>query len=292
MKNLHIIESYHPSLRNAKKVVRQTSGRLKELGNSLLLYRFNNLLTFDKVLHINCDNKPLDDRYKLDLVTVAFNNDKVIAQQIRLLNKYLLDPYHYTIADNSPDPLKREKIMELCKESDVPYIQLPKNPFSSKDPSLSHGAALTWIFKNFIKSRRADFFGFIDHDIFPIQPTKIMDSLQESPVYGLIQERDEIWYLWAGFCFFQYDYIRNCKINFMPAIGYDTGGGNWESIYSKLDKGTVPDLKHVYGILRDGNDPQSDWVEYIGDWLHTFNASNWKKVRDKDHLVDELLNKY
>ncbi len=258
----------------------------------LFLYPLYNLLTFDNVLHFNCNNKPLNNPERLDIVTIAFNNDMVIEHQVRLLNKYLLDPYHYTIADNSSDPAKQEKIMQIAKKTDISYIFLPKNPFTGIDPSLSHGSALNWIFRNYIKHRKAKFFGFIDHDIFPVQPTRVVDSLQENPVYGLIQERGDVWYLWPGFCFFQHDYTKDKKINFMPSKACDTGGGNWKSIYSELDKSKIPQLKHKYDQLRKGGVARSDWVEYIGDWLHTFNASGWFKIKNKDNLVDALLNKY
>ncbi len=49
---------------------------------------------------------------------------------------------------------------------------------------------------------------------------------------------------------------------------------------------------HAYGKFRDGNCPQADWYEIIDDWIHTFNASHWMAVPEKDHLVDALLNEY
>jgi len=36
-------------------------------------------------------------------------------------------------------------------------------------------------------------------------------------------------------------------------------------------------------------------VEYIGDWMHTFNASGWKVIKNKNkknQLVKNLLDKY
>lgn len=257
------------------------------------VYQFINYHNFEKVLHINCENKSLFDKNRVDIITVAFNNDEVIRHQIRLLNKYLLDPYCYTVADNSSDPTKQDKITEICKQFDVSYIRLPKNPYNEINPSLSHGLALNWIYRNYVCSRKANFFGFIDHDIFPVYPTTIINSLRSSNVYGLVQERGQMWYLWPGFCFFKYDFIKNRKVDFMPIRGNDTGGGNWRSIYSSINKEIIPMVKHEYRKLRDGEDPQEDWVEYIGDWLHTFNASKWKKVKEgKDTLVNEILNKH
>jgi len=252
-------------------------------------------VTFDKVVHLNCDNKPVANPHKVDIVTVSFNNEQVITEQIRLLAKYLKDPYYYTVADNSSDQAKQEAIMRLCSKSGAGYIRLPKNPYSKKAPSSSHGFALNWAYRNYIKSRRAAFFGFIDHDIYPIQPTSVVESLERTPAFGLVQERKDAWYLWPGLCFFARDYVKDKKIDFMPGKYGDTGSENWESLYTGLDKTKVPQLCHEYGHLREGDNAQSDWFEYVGDWLHTFNASCWLEIEDKegkDSLVAELLNKY
>lgn len=251
-----------------------------------------NLTPFNNVLHMNCNNRPLKNPQILDIATIAFNNSEVIAQQIRLLKKYLLDPHHYTVVDNSPDPLKKEQIMLLCENSGIAYIRLPENPYTGKDASLSHGVALNWVVRHFLRPRKANYFGFIDHDIFPVRSTTIIDCLQVANIYGLMQEKENIWYLWPGFCFFKREFVKRKKMNFMPDKGVDTGGGNWKSLYSKLDKSKIHILKHEYGRLREGDDPQADWFEHIGDWIHTFNASKWKKIKDKDSLVNKLLNKY
>lgn len=259
---------------------------------SLLFPKKKIAVAFSEVLYFNCSDYVLTDRNCLDIVTVAFNNEKVIEQQHRLLNKYLKPPFYYTVADNSTDPDKQKKIMKLCESNDIAYIRLPENPYSSESPSLSHGIALNWIYDNYVYKRKADYFGFLDHDIFPIHPTNVIEQLQKSNIFGLLQERSNKWYLWAGLCFFKYAYVKNKKLNFMPGDGLDTGGSNWESIYSKLNKNELVSLKHEYGQLREGKEPQSDLYEKIGDWLHTFNASNWKKIQYKDDLVDDLLNKF
>ena len=244
--------------------------------------------TFDTVMHFNCDNKPLPDTDRIDIVTVAFNNKHVIAHQIRLVQKNLLDGHHYTVADNSADPQKQKEIMQLCHESAATYVKIPNNPYSGSDPSMSHGMALNWIYENYLKPRQAKFFGFLDHDVFPVHPTQIMGFLHNYYVYGLIQEREETWYLWPGFCFFQYDYVKDKRVDFRPGGGRDTGGQNWESIYANLDKSKIPYLiQECVPLLSDGSD-----VICCGDWLHLYNASNWTKTQDKTELFNELLNKY
>lgn len=235
---------------------------------------------------------PLANKAAVDIVTVAFNNEMVIEQQERLLRKYLLDSFSYTVADNSSDPEKRVIIRQLCIEKGIGYVSLPPNPYNGKNSSFSHGLALNWIYNNYIIPRKIECFGFIDHDIYPVKPTSILSFLEQAPVFGLIQERGDKWYLWPGFCFFLRDFIDARIVDFLPGKDSDTGGRNWESIYSKLDRQQIPVVNHEYGNLREGTDPQSDLYEKIGDWVHTFNASYWKNVAPKDSIVIDFLADY
>lgn len=254
----------------------------------------------DELPHLNCDDKPVQDRNRLDLVTIAFNNDLVIAHQIRLLRKYLQDPYYFTVIDNSTDQQKQGTIMDLCQENNTSYIRLPKLPrsFLPMTPNISHGLALCWAYRNYLSRRKAKYFGFLDHDVFPIRPTKIIEILNNADIYGLEQSRvlaeGPIWYLWPGFCFYRFDYVRDLKLNFMPRWGADVGSGNWKPLYSNYDKNKLPWVRFAYVKVREvPNEAMPDnFVEEIGDWLHTCNGSNWKSAPDKNDLVNELLNKY
>lgn len=224
----------------------------------------------------------------LDIVTIAFNNSSVIEQQIFFLQKNLKDPFVYTVADNSSDPKAQKEIAHVCRDNRINYLRVAQSVIKY-GPSESHGRAITWVFENFIKKRNAKYFGFVDHDIFPTQGTSIISFLDGQPVYGLLQERKPKWYLWAGFCFFNADQTLNKIGNFRPGNGLDTGGKNWGSLYSKIDKNALkfpPQsyLKIVGGKLKsigkkDGTQDlvrKDELVEKIGDWLHLFNASNWR----------------
>jgi hypothetical protein len=79
--------------------------------------------------------------------------------------------------------------------------------------------------------------------------------------WGVVEERPGIWYLWPGLCFFSFDVVAGKPLDVLP------GGG----------------------------DKQSDCVQFIGDWIHTINASEWKPVADgpeKERLVRQLLDGY
>jgi hypothetical protein len=237
-------------------------------------------------------NRPVQNRNMVDLVTIAFNNDKVIAHQIRLVKKYFHDSYVHLIADNSSDSMIWQKIYKICQENNVSYIKLPTNPYLGLGGSDSQGAAQNWVYRHYIIPRQAAYFGFLDHDIFPVQMTGVTEILKKQRIYGDIQVRENKWYLWAGFCFFEQAFLEGKDINFLPGDGLDTGGMNWSVLYKTIDMSRLTIPKHEYGHLREGDCAQSDWYELIGDWVHTFNASGWLEVAPKMHLVDDLLNKY
>lgn len=240
-----------------------------------------------RVDHFNCTAKKLADPDVLDLVSVAFNNDRVIRHQHRLLLKNLQDRFCYTVADNSSDAQTRHRLRAFCAAEGIAYLALP--PFQAPDGSASHGQALNWLWRNYIKPRKPRYFGFLDHDVFPVYPTAVVPWLKRFPVFGRYQERGDLWYLWPGLCFYRYDFCRRKPLDFRPVPTLDTGGGNWKPLYSHLRHLPVPNVFHRYSALFDGGDKQRDHIEYFGDWLHTINASGWKPSAVKDILVEDFL---
>ncbi len=257
-----------------------------------LIYSLKEKIYYTKRPSIILNTKSCDLR-EIDIVTTAFNNPGVILYQIKLLRKYLIDSYCYTVADNSTNAKKSDAIMNICKKERVSYIRLPNNPYNN---SVSHGVAMNWIYKNYIVKRKAKYFGFIDHDIFPTSKTSIVQFLKKQSIYGHYQERNGIWYLGAGFSFFRSN--KNLKsMNFKKGavnkIKLDTGGMNWKKLYSKINKDQIKFPSHYYKTIRntDGK-AQSDKIEFIGGWLHLFNASGWlsiPKQRERNLIIVKIL---
>lgn len=229
----------------------------------------------------------------LHIITVTFNNELLLQKQIDLLKKNVLDEFVFIVADNSSNTKKRKLISEICKENQIVYIPLPLNPFASSD---SHAACLNLLYNKYIKVEKPVYFGFIDHDIFAIQPHSIIDYLKKQPIYGHKQERTDYWYLWAGFCFFNYEKIKGYEIDFSTSIindiWLDTGGANFNSLYVNLKPEDLEFPTHQYIDLREGNSIQSQKVEIIGDWLHSFNGSYWMEMSPKEQILMDYLNKY
>ncbi len=220
----------------------------------------------------------------IDIITIAFNNVSILKIQYFFIKKNLKDCYEYSIIDNSTKKNVSKLIKEFCKNENIEYVKIPQINITL-NPSDSHGLAINWAIKNFIKPRKAKYFGIIDHDIFPIKPTKIINILKKQEIYGHLQIRKAGWYLWAGFCFFNEKFINNKKMNFLPKNGMDSGGGNYNDLYKhlKLEKLYFP----YYKIKKIGNNniKQNDYIEYIGNWMHIINASGWfNNGNEKDKI--------
>lgn len=257
--------------------------------------------SFDSTFHINCSNHALGNDM-LDLVTVACNNDDTIRQQYRLLNSYLADPFCYTVADNSSIPLKQQAILDVCRKSNIAYIRLPSNPLTmTVFRSFSHGMALNWVYYKYVKPRASLYFGFLDHDIYPVKRSSIINILESQPVFGFRQpspDRDtKVWYLYPGFCFFQRDITLGKRMDFTPDKGFDTGFSNWHCIYSKIDPATIEFPNVSMQKLNDGNKYHASFYWMIGDWIHSCNASNWSglaphEVTNKEKAIEMVLEQY
>lgn len=246
-------------------------------------------------LHFGCDtiSYPIKNNF-CEIICITFNNPALLKLQSSLIQKYIKGSYNFTIADNSTDLKYRKELALICKNENIGYISLPINPY--KNGSQSHAAAINWVVRNYLTFKKPSYFGFIDHDIFPIESFEPSFHLNKQSVYGLLQQREPYWYLWAGFSFFKYGTFDIKQMDFMPGtlsgINLDTGGMNWKLIYSNLKRENLVFPLQTYKNLREGEIFQSDKMEIIGSWLHSFNGSYWMKVEKKEHLLEEYLQQY
>lgn len=223
----------------------------------------------------------------LHVFSIAFGSPAAIRHQIRLLNKFLADPFELTVVDNSPQGAARDEIASVCKDNGTAYVGLAANPFTIG--AASHGAALNWAYYNLVASAGHEYYGFIDHDVQPFRKTQVVPVLKQQGVFGLPQERGRRWYLWSGFCFFSARTVGRRRLDFMPKRGLDSGGGNWRALFRTMPRAMLPPVTQTYGALKDGSSVQSSGYELIGDWVHTMNASEWTPAPGKQRLVDRFL---
>jgi hypothetical protein len=245
---------------------------------------------FDAAHSVGSDNC-LQEALELDLVTVAYNNIQVVSEQIRLLRANLRDPFCHTVIDNSSDRPKGREIELLCAREKVPYVRMPRTYSSAYDPSFSHASALNWAWANYLEPRSARHFGFLDHDVFPVRPTSLLECLHNQPVWGHLQISESRWYLWPGLCVFDAKWLAGRRLDFRPGPGFDVGGRLHDLLSPTLSQGDLEWPASSYERLREGGDiPQDHFYQMIGDWLHTLNASGWLPVDGgRNQVVVDLI---
>lgn len=128
---------------------------------------------------------------KTGIVSVAFNNSKLIFYQIKLFKKYCKDDYDINIIDNSNNIQELKKIKEICVENNVSYFAPNINV---TDASNHHGLALNYAY-NSLKNN-FDYLLFIDHDVFPIKEFSVEAILGDNVMAGFEIIQNNVMYLW------------------------------------------------------------------------------------------------
>lgn len=248
--------------------------------------------------HVNLSLSDMKGR-GLDIITVAYNNDELIAIQHSFLKRFVKDDFCHIVADNSSDRKCSDRLYEYCRKEGIAYVRLPLNLLGRIGGSYSHSGAVNYVYHRIVSRRSPSAFGIVDHDLFPVRDVRVMDYLDGQPFYGPLRRRgtEGCWYLSAIMSFYDMQWVRSHGgIDYMPVTPYneymDSGGGNWYRLYSKVDADSCrfPDEEIV--PLRDGGDRHGDSLEYFDGrrWLHTINGSCWKRVADgKDSMVRTLL---
>jgi len=169
-------------------------------------------------------------------IIVAFEQPWALDWLLKMAKKNLKKT-SVLVFDNSRKLALRQKIELVCKKNEVFYYSLPE--YDTHHVNRSHGMALSWIYTNVIRVLQPKIFGFIDHDLIPISPIDFSKAINSQPFYGRITgNKSRYWSLWAGYCLFDFNYLADKKINFLYDFtkGLDTGGRNWDSLYSNFQK--------------------------------------------------------
>ena len=245
----------------------------------------------------------------------TYHNPVVVGFQLPLIRQLVQEPHDHIVFDNSMDDEKSDSIHKICAANDTSYVRLPENPARRLHGGYSHMFALNWVYRNFLLPSQYASFGFVDHDAFPIRPTQILKHLQGRPYWGLRHHRGEYWYLWPGVAFFDLDKIRNKRIDFGYHGSMDVGGANWLSLYQYDESEPAEPTPYACAAAVDLlAHPFEEWprlmippteyerrnpalletdglVEFFGDWIHFFNASNWRHGQDKSANIAAIMEK-
>ena len=231
-------------------------------------------------------------RGKKLLVTVAFSDPQAIDWQTRLMRRNLPHAL-YLIADNSPDEASATAISALAAQHRVPYLRLPANPWHKG--SRSHGIALNWLWQNLIRPGEPDMFGFLDHDLFPTASDDPFAALASQDFYGVVRPAGSFWFLWAGFCFYRFDGVRDKKLDFGQDWfnGLDTGGGNWRILYRHADRAALREAPSTTVPFKSGISVDDSPIQWVGPWLHEIGMTGRSDLtREKRQFIATLLKEH
>ncbi len=228
--------------------------------------------------------------------TVAFN----VPRTIELLADGVARHGSQTVlivCDNSSSLTARLAIAAACAQRNVPYISLPPPPlarFLAPNPARSHGLALTWIFYNLVRPLKPQIFAFLDHDLIPLRPFDLRESLGTQPIYGVKSDRLLFgsWSLWAGYCMYNYKATAHLPMDFGTDVplGLDTGGQNWTVLYRHLRPEGLRFAPYGEATMQlDPNMPPVA-VEIADDrWLHVRGLSHRQDGLGRLKVAEEII---
>ena len=247
--------------------------------------------------------KDEQNRCEMLLLTVAFNDERLIKKQIEQIKSMIKDTdYQHVVVDNSLNKKKRGAVKAVCKQYGIEYIQIPYliTLLFHYQIAVSHGAALNWLYYHYLREKRPMRFSLLDHDIFPVRDFNLTLTFGQRDFYGVSRIKEGEWYLWPGFCIYNFDTFptepdflpRYTKKNFL-----DTGGGNYRKLYSNYNLKDVafPEVKTIRiknskELARRCDIYHSDYVQIVDDaWLHLINGSNYANIKGKDDVIEKAL---
>lgn len=241
------------------------------------------------------------------IITIAFNEEKLIQKQIQLIKQHITDKeFKHIILDNSSKKTKRKLIKNICKEEGIDYIALPRyiHRLSFHKifwDGMSHGAALNWAFYHVINMIKPKFFTFIDHDLFPLRNYNFSEAIGKRKFIGVDRIRSNGWYLWPGFSMYNYEFTIQKRVDFLPifhkGVFLDAGGGTYIKIFKEYNLKNIDFVQtKTYRIkktkeLRCYNDIyHGDCIQIIDNvWLHIINGSNYAHINGKEQIVKKII---
>jgi hypothetical protein len=131
--------------------------------------------------------------------------------------------------------------------------------------------AMTWVFHRIIKKIQPNWFGFLDHDMYPVRPVNVESLIPVNQLtYGLLNDAPRYWNLWAGYCFFKYTHVSGLPLNFLYDFsrGIDTGGRNWPYLYAFMNKSLQQFATVSYESLKFRSNSSGNIQLIDNAWIH------------------------
>lgn len=224
-------------------------------------------------------------------IVVAFEQPWAIEWLLKMSNKNLIGTT-LLVFDNSRNFALRNDIQKVCEANNTYYFSLPLN--NTSHVNRSHGMAMSWIYENVIRLIEPKVFGFIDHDLIPFRQVSLSRRLNRKMFFGCIHSKSkDYWALWAGYCIFDYHFIKDKPINFLYDFsrGLDTGGRNWDPLYRHAEKANVLFASRGLRKLRTPINFKARDIEVIDDrWIHIGGIGYKGGVEEKLEFFKGLAN--
>jgi hypothetical protein len=223
------------------------------------------------------------------LVTIAFDDPTLVRWQTRLVRHFVPRARHLVV-DNSPTDGAADEIGRIAGTEN--YLRAPENPWSGDAASRSHGIVLNWAWTNLIRPGQPEAFGFLDHDIFPTAPDDPFAPLATQDVFGVVRKVGRRWFLWAGFCMFRFAATKDKPLDFSQDwfAELDTGGGNWNVLYERIDVATLEQPQTRFVPFKPGIAVADGPLQWCGTWLHEIGLMGAPPLSaEKRRILAEML---
>lgn len=202
-------------------------------------------------------------------IVIAFRQPWALDWQLQMAARNL-PGIELLVFDNSRSADVRRQIQAVCDRHGVSCFGLP--PYRTAHVNRSHGMAMSWVYHNVVRVLRPEIFGFLDHDLIPMEPVDVHRRLDGQPVYGVLNAGNlGAWSLWAGYCFYRFAYTQDKPLNFLYDFSrqLDTGGHNWNALYRLLPRADLRFAPKQFLRMQPPRAPESRQVEVIDDaWIH------------------------
>ena len=222
-------------------------------------------------------------------LVIAFEQPWSLNWMLTMAKRHLIDTT-VVVIDNSRQANMRYELGNISRAHGIPYLGLPANP--TRHVNRSHGMAMSWMFRNVVRSIEPRTFAFLDHDLIPVRPISMSRQLGGGqPLYGMRLNSTWAWQLWAGYCIFDYAYIARRPLNFLYdfSLGLDTGGRNWHCLYRNMDPQHLRFAPSEVHTIVDPINHEHTSVQVIDDaWFHIGGISYNDNFRSKMQLCEHL----
>jgi hypothetical protein len=222
-------------------------------------------------------------------IVIAFEQPWALNWLLKMAKKNVSD-VTVMVFDNSRKEGARADIERVCNEHGAPYLGLPV--YKTKHVNRSHGMAMSWVFHNVVRAIKPNIFGYLDHDLIPVDKVDFAERVDAQPIFGLINAgKYGTWSTWAGYCMFKYDAIKDQTLNFLYDFSrdLDTGGRNWSAVYSKLKRDELRFASREHITVKVPAIEQARPVEFIdARWVHIGGISYNDNLKAKFEFFNGL----